>query len=294
MHEGEVRIDADLVARLVADQFPALAHLPVTEVRSIGTVNAVYRLGDEVYARLPRVAHWASDLEREQRWLPWLAPQLPLDVPEPVASGRPDAVYPFPWAIYRWLEGEPYADDRVTDERQAARDLASFVRELRRVDPTDAPPAGRRPLRVLDEGTRDAIEASRTVIDADAALAAWDDTLRAAPWTGDPVWIHTDLLRPNILTRAGLISAVIDFGGAGIGDPAADVVAAWATFGPAGRATYRAELDVDDDTWRRARGFALHQAAMIIPYYAETNPAFVALAARTVEQVLLDQAASSG
>jgi aminoglycoside phosphotransferase (APT) family kinase protein len=162
------------------------------------------------------------------------------------------------------------------------------VRQLRRLDPADAPRAGRRPLRRLDEGTRQAIEASRPVVDADAALEAWEKTLRSAPWAGDPVWIHTDLLRPNILTGAGRITAVLDFGGAGVGDPAADVVAAWATFGPRGRAAYRAELDVDEDTWQRARGFALHQAAMIIPYYAETNPAFVALAARTVQQVLLD------
>lgn len=288
MHEDEVDLDAGIVRGLVVEQFPGLAHLPVAEVRSTGTVNAVYRIGTELYARLPRVATWADDLAREQRWLPWLAPRLPLDVPQPVAGGRPGAGYPFDWAIYRWLEGEPYSDDAATDEITAAADLASFVRELRRLDPAGAPPAGRRPLRELDEPTRAAIAASPPIIDADAALAAWEDSLRGAQWAGDPVWIHTDLLRPNILTRSGRISAVIDFGGAGVGDPAADVVAAWATFGPRGRATYRAELDVDDDTWRRARGYALHQAAMIIPYYAETNPAFVALAKRTVEQVLLD------
>jgi aminoglycoside phosphotransferase (APT) family kinase protein len=288
MHEDEVPIDAALVTRLVAEQFPDLADLPVTEVRSTGTVNAVYRVGSELYARLPRVARWAGDLDREQRWLPWLAPRLPLVVPRPVAPGRPGAGYPFGWALYAWLEGEPYDERTVTDETLAARDLAAFVGALRGLETAGAPRAGRRPLRELDEDTRAAIEASRPVIDADAALAVWEDALGSDPWTGDPVWIHTDLLRPNLLARDGRISAVLDFGGAGVGDPAADVVAAWAAFGPVGRAAYRAELDVDDDTWRRARGFALHQAAMIIPYYAGTNPAFVALAVRTVEQVLRD------
>jgi aminoglycoside phosphotransferase (APT) family kinase protein len=214
MHEGEVPIGADLVERLVADQFPALAQLPITEVRSTGTVNAVYRIGNALYARLPRMAHWAADLEREQHWLPWLAPRVSLDLPQPVAAGRPTAAYPFGWAIYRWLEGESYSDDGVSDEAQAARDLAGFVRELRRLDTAGAPPAGRRPLRTLDGDTRAAIEACRPVLDADAALAAWEDTLQISPWEGKAVWIHTDLLRPNILTRSGRISAVIDFGGA--------------------------------------------------------------------------------
>jgi aminoglycoside phosphotransferase (APT) family kinase protein len=289
MHEDEIDVDVRMVRQLVAEQFPGLSDLPVAEVRSVGTVNAVYRIGAELCARLPRVAGWADDLEREQRWLPWLAPRLPLDVPQPVATGRPGAGYPFAWAVYRWLEGEPYGDDAAIDEVRAAADLAAFVRALRSLDPAGAPAAGRRPLRELDETTRAAIVASRSVVDSDGAAAAWSDSLRGARWSGDPVWIHTDLLRPNILTRSGRISAVIDFGGAGVGDPAADVVAAWATFGPRGRATYRAELDVDDDTWRRARGYALHQAAMIIPYYRDTNPAFVALAKRTIEQVLLDR-----
>ncbi len=288
MHAGEAAIDADLVARLVAEQFPALARLPVAEVRSTGTVNAVYRIGGDLYARLPRMAAWAADLEREQRWLPWLAPQLPLDIPRPVAAGQATAAYPFGWAIYRWIEGEPYADAPPGDEPRAARDLARFVRALRRLDPAGAPPAGRRPLRELDEGTRAAIEQARSAIDADAAHRAWDDALRTDPWRGDAVWIHTDLLRPNLLTRSGRLTAVLDFGGAGVGDPAADVIAAWAVFGPAGRSVYREELDMDEQMWRRARGYALHQAAMIIPYYAETNPGFVALARRTVEQVLLD------
>lgn len=288
MHDGEVGIDAGLVRRLVDGQFPRLAGLPVSAVQSTGTVNAIYRLGDHLCARLPRVQKYAGDLEDELRWLPWLAPQLSLRVPEPVATGHPAGGYPFPWAIYRWIDGQPYADELVEDERQAAIDLARFVAELRAIDPAGAPRAGRRPLRELDDATRTAIDSSRSVIDGDAVAAAWERALEAPAWEGTPVWIHTDLLRPNLLADGGRLSAVIDFGEAGIGDPAADVIAAWSVFGPAGRETFRGVLDVDDGTWNRARGFALHQAAMIIPYYPETNPGFVALAKRTVDEVLAD------
>jgi aminoglycoside phosphotransferase (APT) family kinase protein len=251
-------------------------------------VNAIYRLGDHLYARLPRVATWARDLDNEWRWLPKLAPHLSLRIPEPVAKGQPTGSYPFAWAIYRWIDGQPYADGLVDEERQAAEELAQFVGELRRIDPVGAPPGGRRPLKELDATTRTAIESARDVIDSDAAVAAWERALRAPAWTGAPVWVHGDLLRPNLLVRDGRLRAVIDFGGAGVGDPATDVIAAWSVFGRAGRAVFRAALDVDDDSWNRARGLALHQAALIIPYYAETNPGFVAPARRTVEEILAD------
>jgi aminoglycoside phosphotransferase (APT) family kinase protein len=289
MHDGEVDIDAELVGRLVAAQFPQLADLPVSAVQSTGTVNAIYRLGDQLYARLPRVQRWARDLDKEWRWLPKLAPHLSLRVPEPVGKGQPGSSYPFSWAIYGWIDGQPYADELVDDERQAANDLAQFVAELRRIAPVvGAPRGGRKPLRELDAVTRAAIESARGVIDGDAATAAWERALQAPAWNGTPVWIHTDLLRPNLLVRDGRLCAVIDFGGVGVGDPAADVIAAWSVFSRTGRGVFRGALDVDDGTWNRARGFALHQAALIIPYYGETNPGFVAPAKRTVEEVLAD------
>jgi aminoglycoside phosphotransferase (APT) family kinase protein len=289
MHPDEVHSDAALVRRLLAAQFPQWADLPINAVQSIGTVNAIYRLGDRLYARLPRVRAWAECLEREWRWLPRLAPHLSLRVPEPVAQGSPARSYPLPWAIYRWIDGQPYSDQLVADERQVATDLAQFVVELRRIEPViEAPRGGRRPLRELDAATRAAIESARGAIDSDAARVAWEIALDAPAWNGTPVWIHSDLLRPNLLVHAGRLRAVIDFGGIGVGDPAADVIAAWNVFNQSGRAVFRRALDVDDGVWNRARGFALHQAAMIIPYYNETNPGFVSLAKRTVEQILAD------
>jgi len=266
-----------------------LSDLPISAVPSTGTVNAIYRIGDHLCARLPRVQEWAQDLDNELRWLPQLAPRLSLRVPEPVGKGHPASSYPFSWAIYGWIDGQPYADELVDDERQAARDLAQFVVGLRRIDPVvGAPRGGRKPLRELDSVTRGAIESARGVIDSDGATDAWQRALEAPAWQGAPVWIHADLLRPNVLVHGGRLCAVIDFGGVGIGDPAADVIAAWSVFSQTGRGVFRGALDVDDGTWNRARGFALLQAAMIIPYYTETNPGFVALAKRTIEEVLAD------
>ena len=292
MHDGEVAIDAGLVRRLVGAQFPRLADLPVRTVDSSGTVNAIYRLGDDLYARLPRVSRWARDLEHELLWLPRLAPRLSLQIPEPVAAGRPADGYPFCWAVYRWIDGQPYADEAIDDERRAAEDLARFVAELRRIDPADGTPprGGRRPLRELDAATREAIAAAHDVIDSSASVAAWERAVAAPVWDGRPAWVHADLLRPNLLARGGRLCGVLDFGSAGVGDPAADIIAAWSVFGPTGRGAFRCALEVDEGTWIRAMGFALHQAALIVPYYRQTNPTFTALAVRTIEEIVADTA----
>jgi aminoglycoside phosphotransferase (APT) family kinase protein len=289
LHDDQFDIDAQLVARLLADQQPALIDLPISRVKSTGTVNALFRIGDDRCVRLPLVERWTESLRNELRWLPWLAERVSLRIPEPIFEGEPTSWYPFPWAIFRWIDGAIYADALVDDEREAAHALATFVLELRAIEiAPEAPHGGRGPLRTLDVDTREAIQVSSPVIDRDAAMAAWERALLAPAWDGRPAWIHSDLLRSNLLVDGGRLTAVIDFGGAGVGDPAADVVAAWAVFGSAGRAAYRDALGVDEGTWERACGYALHQAALIIPYYAETNPDFVSLAKRTVEEILAD------
>lgn len=289
MHEGEVDIDVELVHRLLGAQFPQWAEMPLARVESTGTVNAIYRLGDDLCVRLPRLQGWATDLEKELRWLPTLAPHLPLAVPEPVATGRPDVGYPFVWAIYRWVEGETFARDRAGDERQAAYQLAQFVARLRGIDPTGAPRSRRdRSMHAQDVETRTAIEQLRGVIDTHAVTAAWEIALEAPAYDGRAVWTHGDLLPPNLLVDCGRLLAVIDFGSMGVGDPAIDVIPAWSVFGAGGRRAFRAALEVDDATWARGRGFALHQALLIIPYYPATNPTFVTMATRTVDEVLAD------
>jgi aminoglycoside phosphotransferase (APT) family kinase protein len=269
---------------------PELTELPITAIDSTGTVNALFRLGEEYVARLPLLAHWSDDIETEWRWIPWLSRHVTsLRLPQPVFKGAPTNYYPFPWAVYRWIEGAPYDDALVEDEPSAATALARFVLELRSIEPAeDAPPAGRRPLRELDDQTRAAIQAGVSVIDAEAAMAVWEESLKSPAWDGEKAWIHADLLRPNLLVDGGRLEAVIDWGGAGVGDPATDLIPAWSVFGSRGRDTFRAMLDPDPGTWSRARGIALHQAALIVPYYTKTNPGFVRLAARTIEQTLLD------
>jgi aminoglycoside phosphotransferase (APT) family kinase protein len=289
MHDGEIFSDAGLLKLLLEEQFPELAGRPIRAVRSTGTMHRIYRIGDDLCARLPRLDNAAPELATERHWLPKLAPQLPLRIPVPVDEGRPSDEYPLPWAIYEWIEGKPYDQNLIEDEDQSASALAQFVLQLRQIAPdAEAQRAGRRPLSEFDAGTREAIEASGDYLNRNAATAAWLRALEAPSWTGTPVWIHADLLRPNLLVHDGRLAAVIDFGAAGIGDPAADVIAAWTVFGPAGRAVYREALEVDDGTWERARGYALHQAALIIPYYRQSNPGFVELARRTVQQVLLE------
>lgn len=278
MHVGEVPIDRALVERLVAAHHPELSREPVREVRSTGTVNAIFRVGEEHCVRLPRLPEWADALRRECAWLPWLAPQLILRQPEPVFLGEPTDEYPLPWAIFRWLEGEPYG--RVWDERPEAETLGRFVTQLHALPvPADAPRGGRAPLAELDDVTRAALE-------SDAGVAAWDRALQAPVWDGVPTWAHNDLLGPNLLTVDGALAAVIDWGSVGVGDPAQDLVPAWAIFSPLARRLFRKQVGADDGTWERARGYALHQAALIIPYYRTSNPAFTAMAERTVAEII--------
>lgn len=292
LHPGEYTIDQPLVQQLLNEQFPALAHLPLRRVHSTGTVNVLYRLGDDLCVRLPRLPDWAAALEKELRWLPRLAPHLPLRIPQPIARGAPTDAYPLAWAIYRWQDGQPYQDGLIAAEEAAATALARFVQALRQIDTANAPPGGRKPLGQLDTATRAALDASAKVmgsaIDWGQAAAVWEQARLAPAWTGTPVWIHADLLRPNLLVAAGRLHAVIDFGSAGVGDPAGDVIPAWSVFGPAGRRKFRALLAVDESTWQRARGYALHQAALAIPYYTHSNPGFATQAKRTLEEVLSD------
>jgi aminoglycoside phosphotransferase (APT) family kinase protein len=292
MHPGQIDIDGPLVRRLLATQFPQWADLPVVRVRSTGTVNAMYRLGAALAVRLPLVERWADGLTNELEWLPRLAPSLPLAVPEPVAAGEPGEGYPFRWAVYRWVDGETWAVDRVADPCRAAEELAAFAHALQAVDPSGEPrprPASHGgPLRDRDEGVRAALAAAEGAVDTVAIKAAWEAALEVPVWDRPPVWVHSDLLAGNILVRDGRLHAVIDWGGAGVGDPAANALAAWSLFTAESRAVYRAVLGVDDATWERGRGWALTRI-MNVPYYAETNPLFAADAQRTIAEALADR-----
>jgi aminoglycoside phosphotransferase (APT) family kinase protein len=295
LHADEVAVDVQLISRLLAEQVPDLAHLELVEVGVQGSSNAVHRLGDRLCTRLPRAERFVEDLERERRWLAHLAPYASLAVPEVVAVGSPGCGYPFPWAIYRWVDGQPYDPALINDAVAAGTSLARFVEGLRSAPlPSDAPPGGRAPLASLDGETRGAIAACAPEIGAsgvEAALAIWEGALQSPVWDGRAAWVHADLLPLNLTVSNGVLHGVIDFGTVGVGDPAADVIAAWTLFGPEARAAYREGLDVDEGTWARARGYALHQAANIVWYYRHSQPGFAANAVVTIRRVLEDQPA---
>ncbi|MFF3447705.1 aminoglycoside phosphotransferase family protein [Streptomyces sp. NPDC002667] len=290
MHAGETRIGAPLVRRLLAEQFPRWARLPLRRVRSAGTVNALYRLGDELTVRLPRIAGGADDAAREHAWLPRLAPRLPFPVPEIVGLGTPTAGYPWHWSVLRWLDGDPPTAGALPDGRQLAADLGAFVAALRAMDLPGGPPAYRgTPLSAVDAETRSAIADLRGSVDTGAATAAWEEALAAPRWTGPPRWLHSDLMPMNLLVREGRLAAVLDFATLGTGDPACDLVPAWNLLPATARPVFRDAAGADDADWARGRGWALSMALVQLPYYRDTNPVIAANATHVIREVLAGQ-----
>ena len=290
MHADELPIDAALVRRLLAAQFPAWAELPLEPVRYFGTDNAIYRLGEELAVRLPRREHNVSALRKELRWLPQLAPILPLAIPEPVAAGSPGEGYPLEWAVYRWLPGEPAYETSPDDPLP---ELVALLTAFRSIDPDGGPKPGPgsrgAPLAPGDEVVRAKI--AELGLEREA-FPVWEAALAAGDWTGAPVWLHGDLDARNLLVDDGRLSAVIDFGTLTMGDPAADVMVAWKMLDVAGREAFRRELQIDDATWARARASALAQAVNALTYYTdETNPLLVREARAWLAEVLADSPA---
>lgn len=289
MPRTDIDFDADAVRRLVGAHFPHYAALPVTEVATPGTQNMVYRLGQDLCVRLPRRQRVVRRLEKELRWLPAVAARSPLEVPAPVAAVDPGDGFPMPWAIYRWIEGEPVASGAPIDDEESATRLAAFVAALRTLDPADGPPSQQdRSVADRDRDVRRAAPFIGSVLDHARVVDAWQRLVDALPWAGPPTWTHGDLLPSNFLARRGRLAAVIDFGCAGIGDPALDLLPAWAVLGARGRETFRNALGVDEATWRRGRAIALHQAVVIAADQLAWNGPMLPVAVRTGESVLAD------
>ena len=289
MHADEVSTDVALVRGLLAAQLPEWAPLPLERVPSSGTDNALYRLGDDMVVRLPRIGWAVSGLERELEWLPRLAPRLPVEIPVPLATGTPENGYPWPWAVYRWLSGDNPPVARTTDDRDSlARDVVALIRAFRRID-LEGPPCRRgRPLLTQDDAARAALAELEEEIDVAAATAAWEAALDAPEWPGPPTWVHGDLLPGNLLVREQRLTGVLDFGLVGVGDPACDLIAAWGVLTSRARRVVREELDVDDATWVRGRGWALSLGLIALPYYKDTNPGFADVARHLIGEVLAE------
>jgi len=265
--DHELLIDVTLVHRLVATQFPQWKHLPVRPVALGGWDNRTFHLGEEMIVRMPSAVNYALQVEKEHRWLPKLAPLLPLPIPMPLAIGEPAEGYPWQWSIYRWLEGEAANSGHIANLPDFATSLAQFLTALQRIDPTGGPPPGLHsfyrggPLKTYDEETREAIEILKSKIDVEAVTEIWETALTTT-WSRPPVWVHGDVSAGNLLVQKGRLSAVIDFGQLTVGDPACDLAIAWTLFEGKSRDAFRATLVLDDATWERGRGWTLWKALL--------------------------------
>lgn len=291
--DGRAGIDAALVQRLIDAQFPQWSGLPVAPVAVDGIDNRTYRLGDAMTVRLPTAAGYAPAVAKEHHWLPRLAPSLPVAVPPVLALGEPGEGYPYQWSVRRWLRGETAALDRIDDVPRFARAVAEFVLALQRCDATGGPLAGEHtwyrgasPAH-YDAATRRYLAALEVHVDTDRARAVWEAAL-AAPWRGEPVWFHGDIAHGNLLVADGELTAVIDFGTSGVGDPACDLVIAWGLFSGESREAFRQAVGQDAGTWARARGWLLWKSLLNLTESVGTDPARTARKLRVVEAVLDD------
>jgi aminoglycoside phosphotransferase (APT) family kinase protein len=262
-------INVDLVTRLIADQFPQWAGLPIRPVDDDGWDNATFRLGDSMTVRLPSADSYMDAVEKEQRWLPVLASQLPLPIPTPLGEGVPACGFPRPWSVNSWLDGQPATEDNIADLSQFAADLAGFLGALYAVDPAGGPGPGQHnwfrggPLTVYHDETQRALAALRGEIDTAMAAEVWEAAL-ASPISGPPVWFHGDAQPGNLLVRDGRLAAVIDFGTSGIGDPSCDTTIAWTFLSGDSAAVFKERLPVDQATWVRGRGWAIWKAMIVL------------------------------
>lgn len=273
LHPGQIEVTPAVVRRLLA-QVPDLADEPLQEVPSTGTVNALYRVGDRALARLPIMADW-SDAPAEAETLALVAPRLRVEVPAVLHIGAPDAAYPKSWLLLSWLGGATATPG--AGGAALADDLAGFLGDLWALPAEGARPGYRQGLARHDTAVTDSLAAAADLVDVSVLEPLWADALGAPGWRHPLRWTHSDLLANNVLLGAdGRLRAVLDWEAAGVGDPSCDLMSAWSMLDAGGRAHLRDVLDLDDDAWRRGRGWALAQAIIALAYYRETNPGLVA------------------
>jgi aminoglycoside phosphotransferase (APT) family kinase protein len=283
-------IDVSLVHRLINSQFPQWAHLPIKPVEFGGWDNRTFHLGENMTVRLPSDAEYAPSVEKEQYWLPKLASLLPLPIPTPLALGMPTEEYPWHWSVYQWLDGETASKGRIDDLSQFAMDLAQFITAFQKIDATGGPHnfyRGSSLLSQYDAETRQSIVLLDNKIDTEAATAVWNRAL-ASTWKSNPVWFHGDVAVGNMLVQNGQLSALIDFGSIGVGDPACDLAIAWTLFKGESREVFRANLSLDNATWERGRGWALWKALIVCAELPGTNPLEIEKSWLVINEVLAD------
>ena len=265
-----------------------------------GWDNAMFRVGDELIARLPRRRQAAGILLNEQRWLPALAAQLPIPVPSPERTGLPAHGYPWSWSVVPYLAGVPAAAAVPLDLPSVAAGVGGFLGSLHAPAPPDAPANPYRgvPLAGRAESVAANLAAVSGHLDRDAVARVWEDAVAAPAYEGPPAWLHGDLHPANILVRYGRVSGVIDFGDITSGDPATDLAVAWMLLPlpchGAFRAAYRtacrcarngSAASIDHAVWTRARGWALNLALMFLARSAD-SPQLMNVGRRTLRRLL--------
>jgi aminoglycoside phosphotransferase (APT) family kinase protein len=287
-------INVELVRRLVADQFPQWSELPVREVVPNGWDNRTFRLGDQMSVRLPSAERYTHQVQKEHRWLPVLAPMLPLPIPAPLSIGEPAAGFPWEWSVNGWIEGETVTRDRISDMNQFAGSLAKFLNQMQKIDSSDGPVSGPGnffrggDLAVYDDETRRAIALLDGRLDGSLLSEVWDVALSSS-WQGAPVWVHGDISQGNLLLKDGELVGVIDFGGSCVGDPACDLAIAWTLFDDESRDVFRDAIALDDATWARARGWTLWKALILFSGMSSTNAAEADHSRLTIDRILADR-----
>ncbi len=284
-------IDAALVRRLIAGQFPQWAKLQVRPVVLSGWDNRTFHLGEELVVRLPSGSEYADQVIKEHRWLPELAPHLPLNIPVPLAIGVPACGYQHLWSVYRWIDGEVASLENIIDQSAFAADLANFLLVLQNIDASSGPiPRSHSfyrggSLAIYDEQVRQALVILKGKIDIKAAARVWETGL-ASTWNRKPVWVHGDISLGNLLLQNGQLYAVIDFGQLTAGDPACDLVIAWTLFEGKSREIFQKILALDAGTWARARAWAFWKAAIVATGLAATNAIDWSEPWRVIDEVL--------
>ncbi len=283
---AEIDCSPELLRGLLELQAPEHCQLPITPVGQ-GWDNAMFRLGDDLVARLPRRALAAQLILHEQRWLPELGPRLRLPVPVPLVCGIPQGDYPWHWSVSNWIEGEPAL--AVIGQRWLAEPVGEFLAGLHVPAPTDAPRNPHRGIPLSERGERQQRWARELGSDLDPRVTdLWSELIDTPSFTGADVWVHGDMHPLNILVRSQTVSGVIDFGDLTSGDPASDLAVGWMLLDSEGRKEFtEAAGPRDEATWQRARAWAIALGTAFL-MHSRDDPRMRAIAEHTLEQVLLD------
>lgn len=278
---------------LVMEQFPQWADLPIVPVSNNGWDNRTFHLGEKMLLRFPSAAGYAPQVEKEQKWLPFLAPKLPLLIPTPLGLGKPGHGYIWNWSIYNWIDGETVSKSQSIDKVRLASQLASFLKVLYQIPTNGGPLPGEHnyyrggKISTYRNDILKALKILEPNLDGKMFRNIWESGAETE-WQRPALWVHGDISPSNLLLQDGDLNAVIDFGLLSVGDPACDLAIAWTFFDSKGRKTFHNHISLDEETWRRGRAWALWKALIISSGLSSSNNIENNLAQRTIKEIAED------